>query len=87
MKRYVKSGDTITPSDADLDLHSILFGKVLAWKTKYLQAKGVPETAVNDYLRTSGDLSYSTEIIPTLKAFTDKEVELMDKVVEYYKGE
>ena len=87
MKRYVKSEDTINMSNADLDLYSTLHRGVMLWETKYLQAKRVPETAFNDYLRTSGDLSYLTEIAPSLKAFADKEVEYMDKVVEYYKGE
>ena len=88
MKRYIKSEGTNTSSSSDANnLYRLLYQKVLSWENQYLQEHGVddPSNALKEYLHKSGDQSYMTKTTPILRAFADKEVETMDKVVKFYK--
>lgn len=88
MKRYVKSVDSSISDKGAEDLHGILLQAVMSWEHKYLSAQSIndPEGSISNYLKKSGDNSYMTEVLPMLNTFAEKDKSVMDKIIEFNKG-
>lgn len=85
MKRYIKSTDSSTSDNDPGDLYGTLLQYVMSWEHKYLSAHGIndQEGAISNYQKKSGDLSYMTEVLSALKTFSEKEKDIMDKIIKF----